>query len=338
MNVIFFKEFQCKAKGINYIESTAKQEWLFMKRVLALSAITISLLLTTSLAQISPQMVDAQTLPPADFNFAAVGDWGCSVNTNNTVSNILLKSPEVILALGDFSYEPTVDCWFHSVDPIDDKMKITIGNHDNDYVGKLDKYMNHFGLEKLYYSFDYQNVHFIALSTEVPYNKTSLQYDFVNNDLFRAASNPNIDWIVVYFHRLMYTSPSHHIESRTLRDTYHPLFERYGVDLVLQGHNHNYERTYPLRFNRNNPVSPIEISTNPTTYADPKGQIFATVGTGGIDLNAFDGKKDYFVRQYIGYGILNVDITNNDGKMLTGKFYANNSNEIIDQFTITKSN
>ena len=338
MNAIFSKEFQCKAKRINYIEYTAKQEWLFMKRVLAFSAITISLLLTTSLAQISTQMVDAQTLPPADFNFAAVGDWGCSVNTNNTVSNILLRSPELILGLGDFSYQPTVDCWFQSAHPIDEKMKIVVGNHDNDYPGKLNKLMNDFGLGKLYYSFDYENVHFIALSTEVPYNKTSLQYDFVNSDLFRAASNPNIDWIVVYFHRLMYTSPSRHAESSTLRDTYHPLFARYGVDLVLQAHNHNYERTYPLRFNSNNPLSPIETSTNTTTYADPKGQIFATVGTGGKDLYSFDGKEDYFVKQYEGYGILNVDMTNNHGKMLTCKFYANNSSKIIDQFTITKSN
>jgi hypothetical protein len=337
MNVIFSKEFQCKAKGINYIESTAKQEWLFMKRVIALSAITISLLLTTSLAQISTQMVDAQTLP-ADFNFAAVGDWGCSVNTNNTVSNILLKSPELVLGLGDFSYKPTADCWFKIVDPIDEIMKIAIGNHDEDSSAELNSYMNHFNHTKPYYSFDYENVHFIALSTEIPYNLNSLQYDFVNSDLSRAASNHNIDWIVVYFHRPMYSSPTHHPESSTLRNTYHPLFEQYGVDLVLQGHNHNYERTYPIRFNSNNPSSPIETSTNTTTYAHPEGQIFATVGTGGKSLYSFDGKKDYFVKQYEGFGILNVDITNNDGKMLTCKFYANNGNKIIDQFTITKSN
>jgi hypothetical protein len=339
MNVIFSKEYQCKAKRINYIESTAKQEWLFMKRVLAFSAaITISLLLTTSLTQISTQMVDAQTLPPSEFNFAAAGDWGCTEDTTNTVNNTLDKKPELVLGLGDYSYNKTTDdCWFKIVDPIDEIMKIAIGNHDEDSSAQLNSYMNHFNLTKQYYSFDYENLHFIAVSTEIPYNKASLQYDFVNNDLFRAASNPNIDWIVVYFHRPMYSSPTHHAESPNLRDTYHPLFERYGVDLVLQGHNHNYERTYPIRFNSNNPLSPIETSTNTTTYVDPKGQIFATVGTGGKDLYSFDGKKDYFVKQYEGFGILDVDITNNDGKMLTCKFYANN-NKIIDQFTITKSN
>jgi hypothetical protein len=163
-------------------------------------------------------------------------------------------------------------------------------------------------------------------------------YDFVNSDLSRAASNSNIDWIIVYFHRPMYTSPSHHPESPTLRNTYHPLFEQYGVDLVLQAHNHNYERTYPIKFNSTSPSAPIETSRNTTTYTDPDGETFATVGTGGINLNRFDGKEDYFVKQYRGFGILNVDITNNDRKMLTCKFYANNSKKIIDQFTIIKSN
>ena len=40
----------------------------------------------------------------ADFNFAAAGDWGCNVNTNNTVNNILNKNPELVLGLGDYSY------------------------------------------------------------------------------------------------------------------------------------------------------------------------------------------------------------------------------------------
>ena len=68
-----------------------------------------------------------------------------------------------------------------------------------------------------------------------------------------------------------------------------------------------------------------------------------TVGTGGAKLYPFkdqkDGKKEnnynYYAKKYIGYGILNVDITNN-GKTLTGKFYANNNGTIIDQFTIKK--
>jgi Calcineurin-like phosphoesterase len=282
----------------------------------------------------------------ADFNFAAVGDWGCTSNTNNTVNNIVDKNPELVLALGDYSYNTTSDdCWFKIVKPIEDKMKIQIGNHDHLGLGQLYRYMNHFGVTEQYYSFDYRNIHFLALSTEIPFLVNSTQYNFVKNDLSKAASDPNIDWIIVYYHRQMYTIPSIHSAIALLRSTYHPLFEQYGVDLVLQAHNHNYQRTYPIKFNSTNPKHPIETSTNKTTYTDlGGGQIFATVGTGGKNLYPFkdqkDGKKEnnnhyYYAKQYLGYGILNVDITNN-GKTLTGKFYANNNGTIIDQFTITK--
>jgi hypothetical protein len=47
---------------------------------------------------------------PADFNIAAVGDWGCTSNTMGTVDNIISKSPEVVIGLGDNAYEPDVDC------------------------------------------------------------------------------------------------------------------------------------------------------------------------------------------------------------------------------------
>jgi hypothetical protein len=271
---------------------------------------------------------------PSDFNFAAAGDWGCTDDTTDTVNNILGKNPELVLGLGDYSYdEDHADCWLKKVKPINDKMKIAIGNHD---MEKLNIYTNHFGLREQYYSFNYYNVHLVVLSTELPYKPFSSQYEFVENDLSKAASDSNIDWIVVYFHKQMYTSPSNHDDYPTLRSTYHPLFNEYGVDLVLQAHNHNYERTYPIKFNSNSPSNPIATTTNTNTYTDPDGQIFATIGTGGVSLYAFTDKADHFVKQYGDFGILNIDVTNKpQSSSLTGKFYANNG-KIIDQFIIYK--
>src|SRR3712207_5281664 len=45
-----------------------------------------------------------------DFNFAAVGDWGCGFNARYTTNNILDKNPELVLALGDYSYTTLADC------------------------------------------------------------------------------------------------------------------------------------------------------------------------------------------------------------------------------------
>jgi predicted phosphodiesterase len=246
---------------------------------------------------------------------------------------MISKNPELVLGLGDYSYESTADCWFAIVDPLDEKMKISIGNHDDISSSLLNQYMSHFGLSKQYYSFNYQNTHFVVLSTEQI--SSSSQYDFAKSDLARASLNPNIDWIIVYMHKPLYTSPSVHAGESTMRDRYHPLFDRYGVDIVLYGNNHAYERSYPIKYDDvGNPATPIITSTSKASYNDPEGQIFATVGTAGKSIYHYDSKNSYIVTQYENYGFLDIDIAQNK---LVAKFYSNNDGSVIDQFTITKN-
>jgi hypothetical protein len=52
------------------------------------------------------------------FNFAAVGDFGCSTNTKKTINNIEEKKPELVLPLGNLSYQTTADCWFNAMSPL----------------------------------------------------------------------------------------------------------------------------------------------------------------------------------------------------------------------------
>jgi hypothetical protein len=72
-----------------------------------------------------------------DFNFAAVGDWDCTPDTTNTVKNIMKHDPEIVLALGDLSYSKSAQCWFNIIEPIADKTKIVIGNHETDSTKNL---------------------------------------------------------------------------------------------------------------------------------------------------------------------------------------------------------
>ena len=273
-----------------------------MKRVMSLVIMAILLLSAIVLAytastQIAHAQANSTAISFPDFNFAAAGDWGCSSNTNNTIHSMQSKNLELVLGLGDFSYKNTAGCWLQMIDPIDEKMKIIIGGHDSEPLSLLSQYMNHFNLTKQYYSFDYQNVHFIAMSTELPWTKSSSQYKFVKDDLLKASIDTNIDWIVVIYHDLAYTSPSVKDAKSSLRDTYHPLFDRYNVDLVLQAHQHNYQRTYPLNYNSDSPSNPIETSNNTDTYNDPSGQIYATVGTGGVSItDGEDQTKPLFDR------------------------------------------
>ena len=221
----------------------------------------------------------------ADYNFGAAGDWGCSSNANNVENGIAAKRPERVLGLGDYSYQPTATCWLNIIRPTDSITKITIGNHEDDDNEDYQNYISHFHLNKPYYSFDYNNVHVLVMDTDrTSFSSGSDQYNFVQKDLKTASENPSISWIIVTYHEPMYTSPnacSSCNSSTTFRNTYHVIFDQYDVDLVLQGHVHDYQRTFPLKYNPSSPSSPIKTSSSTNTYDDPEGEIYAIVGTGG---------------------------------------------------------
>src|ERR1044072_7589387 len=272
----------------------------------------------------------------SDYNFAAVGDFGCSSNTVSTVNNIAGKNPEIVFGLGDYSYQPTGTCFFNTIAPIDSITKITFGNHEDDDTEGFSGYITHFGLSQTYYSFNHQNTHILVLDTDRnSYSTGSDQYNFAVSDLQAASQAPDIDWIIVYFHKPIYTSPTSTSAESSFRSTYHPLFDQYGVDLVLQGHAHNYQRTYPLSYNPNSPSNPIVTSSSTTDYMDPPGAIFAIVGTGGVNFHALSGKASYVITQQDDFfRQLDIKIANNGAK-LEGKYYRN-SGQTDDRFSITK--
>jgi hypothetical protein len=333
------------------ISLSAMQTELLLVFLLSIIIVVSGMALTAAFGTLDQTITTSLSLPThtiPDFNFAAVGDWECTSHTIDTVNNILDKKPELVLGLGDFSYNPNTDCWFKIVDPIDEIMKIAIGNHDEDSSAELNSLMSHFNLTKPYYSFDYQNVHFTIIysspgETSHQTIKASLaegsdQYEFIKNDLAKASTDPNIDWIVAVYHKFAYTSPSTLETVNEIRNILHPLFDRYGVDLVLEGHQHNYQRSYPMKYNKDNPDDPVITtdSNNRNTYTTSEGPIFVTVGTGGATLFNLTGKAPYIASQHVGYGILNVDVINN-GKTLNVKFDEDVDGIVKDQFTITKS-
>ena len=304
------------------VTANTQNDWASVSEVGAFSDITIP----------SP--------PPSDnaVNIAAAGDWGCSSQAQRTVQNILQKTPEVILALGDLSYKSTPNCWFDLISPIEGITKVVMGNHDEDEGNPpslASAYRQKFGLDTSYYSFNYRNIHFLMMNSEIAFGLNSPQYSFVNHDLEVASHDAAIKWIVVSFHTPMYTSPSKHSPNISFREIYHPLFDKYGVDLVLQAHNHNYQRSYPLSFNGLKSSNPVLASSEKNDYPDTAGQIYAEVGTAGRSLYSLNGKASFNVDQFEGYGFLDLEISQ-DGDLMTGRFYSADDNSIRDQFTISK--
>jgi predicted phosphodiesterase len=99
---------------------------------------------------------------------------------------------------------------------------------------------------KNYYRFDVQGLCFIALDTESLYDgpenkKAQKQFEWLEAQL-KQASTAKL-FIIPFFHRALYSVGRHRNEKPSLRDWLHPLFVRYGVRLVFQGHDHLYYRT-----------------------------------------------------------------------------------------------
>ncbi len=88
-----------------------------------------------------------------------------------------------------------------------------------------------------WYSYDWGRVHFVALDTEADYSE---QVKWLERDL---AAN-QLPWKVIYMHRPPYSSGSHGSDT-TLRNKLAPVLKKYGVQLVLSGHDHDYERMKP---------------------------------------------------------------------------------------------
>ena len=65
------------------------------------------------------------------------------------------------------------------------------------------------------------------------------------------------------------------------------------MDIVLQAHNHNYQRSYPLNYNQAGSSKPIITGNDSKHYEDSIGQVYITIGTGGAKLYKFSGKVSY---------------------------------------------
>jgi hypothetical protein len=276
-----------------------------------------------------------------DINFIAAGDWNCNKETQKTIKKITKLQPELVLGLGDYTYQNiSPQCWFDISEPIDEIMKIAIGNHDLDYLSSYYQLLDHYNLQQPYYSFNFHNIHFLAISSEHPYEEGSKQYKFIKNDLEESLQNPSILWRIVFLHKPMYTSADFSKNAAEhLKNTFHELFEEYKVNLVLSGHTQYYQRSLPLSYNKDNSFYPVVMDQNSHEYnnQDGGGVIFITAGTAGDALHKISYSLPYYVIQEQKFGFLNFDLKNN-GYTLIGTFYDTDDLDIVDKFKISKDN
>lgn len=187
----------------------------------------------------------------AQFTFAVYGDSRTGHDYHQAVVNqIVNKNPDFVLHTGDFVSLGSLNAEWTQFQIIASPLLSktppsglsrsffpSIGNHDL----PITNYFSVFGMSDYYYSFNYQNFHFISLNSEQSYTIGSEQYNWLTADLDNAQ-NKNI---IVFLHQPAYSSGTHGSTAGIINNLV-PQFEEHKVRFVFSGHDHIYERTYPI--------------------------------------------------------------------------------------------
>lgn len=233
------------------------------------------------------------------------------------VAGVERVDPLFQLSLGDLSYanmrDDPVRAWFDWFEMIGPSARRRpwmplIGNHEtergNGMLG-LAAYQTYFELPDngeepylsgLWYAFTVSTVRFVMLAADdvcfqdcgrVYLNgfSSGRQTAWLERTLKQARSDPGIDWVVVAMHHAAMSTAAHHNGGDLgLREQWLPLFDAYGVDLVLCGHEHHYERSLPVRgvVPGSTTLTPAPTVTTGSDVVDSSaGTVHMLVGTGG---------------------------------------------------------
>lgn len=206
------------------------------------------------------------------FRVWAIGDSGNGTSTQTAVMNAMLTAagatlPEIAIHLGDIAYNSGTDQEFtdNHFTPFAPVLRNTtlwpsLGNHEAASVNTTLQTGPYYAAHVLpsaaqagglasgteaYYSFDYGNVHFVVLDSQDSSRAIGgPMLTWLANDL--AATSQQ--WLIAYWHHPPYSKGSHNSDSEAqlyeMRERALPILEAAGVDLVLSGHSHAYERSY----------------------------------------------------------------------------------------------
>jgi hypothetical protein len=287
-----------------------------------------------------------------------IGDSGTANSNAAAVRDAyadMTDRTDVWLMLGDNAYEEGTDQQYQNAvfEMYPNLLRQTVvwptlGNHDAASVGLQNQFpfLDIFtlprngeggglpsGTEK-YYSFDYANIHFICLDSASSLRTPgSPMLEWLENDL--AATTK--DWIIAYWHHPPYSWGTHNsdyeFELIEMRRYVLPILENHGVDLVLSGHSHNYERSFLLsgHYGTSSEIDPSMVlnagagrMNQDGAYEKPagglgarQGTVYAVCGCSGEGGTFEFLKHPAMFVNYSGHGSMVLDI---DGLRLDARF------------------
>ena len=225
-----------------------------------------------------PAVVETAPPPPPprapDVIFSGAGDIADCILEAESTARILDRLPGSIFTLGDNSYPSTAEAYAKCYEPTWGRHRARTypspGNHDWNRDGGA-AYFAYFGAaagpnRAGYYSFDLGAWHILSMNSNISAKPGSPQYEWARHDLDGAKAACSL----AYWHHPLFSSGPRG-ENPQMKDMWRLLDDR-GVDIVLVGHNHSYERFAPQ---------------DADGRRDPRGIREFVVATGGTDLRTF---------------------------------------------------
>jgi hypothetical protein len=278
--------------------------------------------------------VDSLNAEVVQFKFGAAGDFGSGRHFQSTANTVKARNPDFMIALGDLSYSSNGEekwCKYWTEYLKFPNLLIVPGNHDTDESsgGEISDYLKHCGnpfqsaITGIYpwrYYFDYPSnspiARFIMVSPGIggsnpisrDYSAGTSSFHFVSKSIDDAREK-KLKWIVVGMHKNYITTFVKRNEISTDQErTFMTMLLDKKVDLILQAHEHGYERSKQLTTNPET-CPKLEVDTfNDNCVVDSDddlvkgaGTVIHVIGTGGKGmrkLEAADSEYKYFVNKF----------------------------------------
>lgn len=219
------------------------------------------------------------------FMFTAFGDHGVMDPARQSLADITRDNPAFHVLLGDISYangfQPFWDVWFDMMEPFAARIPVmpAIGNHEYEKdIGPI-SYLGRFSLpeDERQYTFDYGNVRFVVVNTVLGLPDPQLAW--LDAALAKARAD-QVGWIIVCQHFPLYGTTAGRGFNMPLITRESAVLDRYRVDLVLCGHDHVYERSFPV-------LAGKPVTQERRRYRKGVAPIHVIAGGGGAGLYKF---------------------------------------------------
>lgn len=302
-----------------------------------------------------------------------LGDAGTGTTNQTAVRNAYYtytgtRHTDLWLMLGDNAYNDGTDAEYQSkmFNIYTTMMRksvfwSTLGNHDGHSASSATQTGPYYNIQtfpksgeaggvasgtEAYYSFDYGNIHFVCLNSyDVDRSSTGTMANWLRNDL----ANNTKDWLIAFFHHPPYSKGSHDsdvdVEMVQMRANIVPILEDYGVDLVLTGHSHSYERsklidghyglsgtlTSSMVLNGGNGRGTGAYTKSAAGPMPHEGAVYAVAGASGkISGGPLNHPAMFISINVLGSMVLDVDNNRLDAK------YLDDKGVVRDSFTMVK--